>query len=908
MPTALLGLDPESYGLTEALSGEIHKVDELVGRVIQHLEGDGFIRKFKQVLRLASSGDLQQLRDAVQSDIDLAHKSARVLTLVFQLINSLEQREIIRVNRKRRSSQGRDKGETVRGALQKLKDEGATAAQIKELIGKIRIEPTLTAHPTEAKRRAILDKIQSFVLLLDSGVEPLLHPLDDPGPEDDLLETIAQLWLTEEVRSRTLTVSEEVENVIYFLDHSIFEVVTWISRDIQESLTALWPEETWAQPQLIGYRSWVGGDRDGNPKVTPDVTWQAIEQYRRAAFSKFAAACEQAATILTFSGEVVRASEATKLRLDELLSQCNLEEEIIARFGREPYSLFLTAISRKLRSAVRKIEKLPTDAVPYASDTEFKQDLDLLASDLDAMNLPVRLLNNLQEQIRVFGFHYVTLDVRQHSKEHEHAITELLAAAGVIEDYRTLGEEEKISVLLSEIGNNRPLVSGSWRGDAHTENVRQTFKVIGKARREHGSKTLKTYIVSMTHELSDWLEPVLLAKEAGLEPWGSEALEYVPLFETVDDLARSAELLNRWLSLREVKGHLAGQEMRQEIMLGYSDSSKDGGYLAANWGLYQAQSALTKVATEHDVELTFFHGRGGTVGRGGGRANQAISSQAPGTFFGQIRFTEQGEVISFRYGLPSLAQRHLEQITSAVLKTAYLKAPAVPQSYLDLAAKLAATSREEYRSFVYENDHFWNFYIQATPIRHISLLPIASRPVGRESSKLTGLDDLRAIPWNFAWVQSRYVLVGWYGIGSALQLASEEEQTQIEDMYKKWPFFRTIFENAQLELVRAYMPTATMYGERSVRYGADPAQHQRVREEYDKTRSHVLRVTSEKELMSSARTVRRTVEFRNPLVEPLNALQIVLMDIYDDGDTSEEVNAALVQTMAGIAAAMQSTG
>jgi phosphoenolpyruvate carboxylase len=345
-------------------------------------------------------------------------------------------------------------------------------------------------------------------------------------------------------------------------------------------------------------------------------------------------------------------------------------------------------------------------------------------------------------------------------------------------------------------------------------------------------------------------------------------------------------------------------------MLGYSDSSKDGGYLAANWGLYRGQAALARAGKHKGIAIRFFHGRGGTVGRGGGRANQAIASQPPGSFGGQIRFTEQGEIISFRYGLPALAERHLEQILAAVLKTAGSTASPVPDRYLEIMDRLARTSREAYVDFVYRNPAFWKFYIEATPIRHISLLPIASRPVGRRSDQLTGLDDLRAIPWNFAWVQSRYVLVGWFGLGAAIASASPEEISELRAMYRDWPFFRTVLDNAQLELTRAHMPTARLYGDRAARHGADPSVHQRIEDEFKNALDAVRTITGEPELLAGARTVRRTVQFRNPLVEPLNAMQVALMDVFDahKGHPPKEVSAALVQTLAGIAAAMQSTG
>lgn len=902
----LLGLDPASYGLSESLSQDICHTDRLLGEMLADQEGEEFVLRLRELLKKGQS-DLDDLREVARQEPHFVAKCARAVTLLFQLLNSLEQREIVRVNRLRRKIPDHPSAaETLEGAITTLQKQGYTASEVQDLLARVRIEPTLTAHPTEAKRRAVLDKLHHIILLVDLPEGSILStPLSGHDTDDELKETLAQLWQTEEMRSRTLTVGEEVENVLYYLDRTIFEVVTWIREGLLEALKAAYPDHDWRVPGLLAYRSWVGGDRDGNPKVTPEVTWEALIAYRRAVLARYATACGAAAEALTFSEETTPPSDYFRKRLKETLDLVSLEEDVWNRYAREPYALMLTAMKRRLDAAVNEIDGLPKSIEPYRDAQEFQADLAAIRNEFGA-NLPIGPLVRLQDQVATFGFRYVSLDVREHSQEHAFAVEEILRAAGVHGDYRSLPEDEKVEILLREIGSARPLVDAEWRGSERTERVRGTFRVIRRARSELGEDTVQSVIVSMTHSLSDWLAPVLLAKEAGLVPWGEHALEYVPLFETVHDLEDAHVLLGAWLDLPEVREHLAARGMVQEIMLGYSDSSKDGGYLAANWSLYCGQGELARAGTDRGVVIRFFHGRGGTVGRGGGRANQAIASQPPGSFSGQIRFTEQGEVISFRYGLSALAERHLEQIVAAVIKSVGVPGMAVPDAFIESMGRLSEISRRAYRSFVYDNPSFWKFYIHATPIRQISLLPIASRPVGRSSEQLVGLDDLRAIPWNFAWVQSRYVLVGWYGLGSAL---AEETVDALRDMESHWPFFRTLIDNAQLELVRAHMQTARLYGERAVRQGADPACSRQIEEEFARTRQGVLAVTQEEELLVSARTVRRTVEFRNPLVEPLNAMQVVLMDLLDESESpSEDYKKAIVQTLAGIAAAMQSTG
>ncbi|CAN5545316.1 phosphoenolpyruvate carboxylase [soil metagenome] len=904
----MLGLDPESYGLTDSLSHDIKTVDALLAEVLLRLEGESFLAEVNEVVRLSHSGEIAALREIATHDPERIAKNARALTLLLQLINSLEQKEIVRINRSRRNNPRLP--ETIRTTISILKESGVTAEQANELFGTISIEPTLTAHPTEAKRRAVLDKLHRFTQLMDSGdSESLQQPLDRKGAGPELKEVLSQLWLTQEMRARTLAVREEVENVIFFLDRTIFDVVGWIEGEVDAAFADTWPETTVQRPPMLTYRSWVGGDRDGNPKVTPEVTWEAILSYRRAVLARYAESCRHLSEDLTFSDELVPTTSEFRDHLAATLEKVKLDGEILDRYAREPYALLLSAMESRLQASVRRVDGHQAEDARYVTETEFRADIDaLLTAFASHADLPIAGLTRLKRQLDAFGFHYVSMDIRQHSMEHEHAVTELLASAKVCDNYAALEESEKIAVLLTEIASSRPLVNYTWRGDERTESVRGAFRVARKARDRFGRKVVQTYVVSMTHQLSDWLEPVLLAKEAGLPAWGENALEYVPLFETVDDLAAAADLLKDWLAIPQVADHVKALGGVQEIMLGYSDSSKDGGYLAANWGLYTAQSALAEAGKQAGVRIRFFHGRGGTVGRGGGRANQAITSQPPGSFSGQIRFTEQGEVISFRYGLPALAQRHLEQIVAAVIRTAALPQAAVPEEFLSVGKQLGADSRKAFREFVYENPLFWQFYIQATPIRHISLLPIASRPVGRTSDKLVGLDDLRAIPWNFAWVQSRYIIVGWYGIGHALASLDPNGSTISKRMFAEWPFFRTVIENAQLELVRTEMTTAKFYGDRAIQHGADPSQPKVVQDEYSLTMREVGKLIGNDQLLSNSKTVARTVLFRNPIVQPLHAMQVALMDVYDAGQQSAEVKAALVQTIAGIAAGMQSTG
>jgi phosphoenolpyruvate carboxylase len=566
------------------------------------------------------------------------------------------------------------------------------------------------------------------------------------------------------------------------------------------------------------------------------------------------------------------------------------------------------------------------EAYAYADVGPFLDDLRLVQNSLRrnrtaaiAEDGPVA---DLVIQVQTFGFHLAALDIRQHSDEHGKALTEVFRAAGVLPPgtaYTDLPEEEKVALLARELRNPRPLIARDARLSEETQSLLRVFDVVRTARQRLAPASVVCYIVSMTHAVSDLLEPLLLAKEAGLLRWQEgggliSELDMVPLFETIDDLHGCDGLMQRLFDTPEYRRQLAARGDFQEIMLGYSDSSKDGGFLAANWSLHDTQARLARVCRDAGIGLRLFHGRGGTVGRGGGRANRAILSQPPSSFGGRIRFTEQGEVISFRYGLPPIAHRHLEQIVNASLLATSPQEESrgsEPESWQEAMAAMSTHSRDVYRAMVHDDPSFWEFYTEATPIKHISRLPIASRPVARSGKSLSSVDDLRAIPWVFAWVQSRYVVPGWYGLGSGLEWFAGRKEGNLDllrAMYRDWRFFRAVMDNAQLELIRTHLPTAARYAGRTTDPALGRKFHRLISEEYARTREWVLRVTDQKELMSHATVVRRTVDLRNPAVVPLSLLQVALMDAQEAEEGDQRWSEAILLSITGIAAAMQSTG
>ena len=930
---AFLDLDAEVHGLSEGLSHDIYVLDHLLGRVLAAQEGEPLIelaRKLMGAKDLSSSeltGQIPELEDPAT-----IRQVARAFTVYFQLVNAAEQKEIVRVNRERRGS----RRESIQDAIARFKESGMSAEQVQDLIDRVEITPTITAHPTEAKRRAVLDKLQSMAWLLaeHGGSAWLTGPLDTEWLAIQEMErTLIELWQTDEMRVRSLTVYEEVRNALYFFERTVMEVVPWLHADLAAALTEAYPGYSFRVPTIIRYRSWVGGDRDGNPNVTPEETWNALLEHRILALEVYLERVEILRRELTQSTKLVSVTDALLQSLERDKQELEFRSRDLERYSQEPYVVKLLGVEERLRRVLDQAHAMagghsrPDAAGAYAHPDELLADLRVVQSSL-AANRSAEIakagrLPHLIRQVEAFGFHLATLDIRQHSQDHARALDEILAVAAVVPEGRTyneLAEGEKIELLTRELADPRPLLPADFQGSKGCQNVLDVFRLIRRARRELCNESIRAYVISMTHGISDVLEVLLLCKEAGLYRIGRDGVEseidIVPLFETIEDLHRCADLMRSLLANPRYRAHLKAREEFQELMLGYSDSSKDGGYLAANWALQSTLADLAGVSKETGIPIRLFHGRGGTVGRGGGRANKAILSQPAGSFSGRIRFTEQGEVVSFRYLLPPIAHRHLEQIVNAVLIATAEETgdEQAEKRYSAVMRELEASSRSAYRSLVYDDAEFWSYYTQATPIEHISLLPIASRPVYRSGRALSSLDDLRAIPWNFAWVQSRTTLVGWYGMGTALEAYAGEDPERMETlqtMYRDWPFFQTVVDNAQLELLRAHLPTAAMYSALVKPRQLGVRIEEKIQSEHARTLRMILEITGQLSLMEKAVVVRNTVEFRNPAVMPLSMLQVLLMERWSNLGEEERGGVwreAMLQTIAGLAAAMQSTG
>ena len=857
-----------------------------------------------------------------QLDLDEIQKLLRLTTIFFHLVNSLEQHEIIRINRERAKKIDTEnpRPESVADALKFFKENGYSYEKAVELFHQLDIQPTITAHPTEARRRSILHKQENITSMIGRLEGSELTPNEREVTLHQVLNEIALLISTDEVRSERLTVEDEVENGLFFFTNTIWDTIPGMYDDIRSAFTQQYGK-TPNLPIILRYRSWIGSDRDGNPNVTRDVTWDTLLEHRRNALKLYLKELNSIRRYLSISQNFVPVPEPLLGSLKKDEREVPLNERFQRRYRKEPYRRKITHIMHRLQNLLDDITKdektVIESAANYTAD-DFLADLDLIHQSLKASGLDdiatFGPFNDLRIRAKTFGFHLAALDIRQHSGLHEKAVAELLSIANVHDDYAGLSEDGKVDVLMQELRNPRPLAPVKASLHENTEEILQVFHLLGNIRKLD-KNAFGSYIISMTHGVSDLLEVVLLAKETGL--WkltGDEAesfIDIVPLFETIEDLEMSAELMEIILTNDLYKHQITARDNFQEIMLGYSDSNKDGGYWMANWALQKAQLELGDVMRKHKTDFRLFHGRGGTVGRGGGRSNRAILALPAISNNGRIRFTEQGEIISFRYSLPDITRRHLEQIINAVARVTAgegRKAIDDEENSLAIMNQIAEQSMKAYRKLIDDPD-FWDWFKQITPVEHIGNLPIASRPVSRGGDKGLQFSNLRAIPWVFGWTQVRYNVPGWYGLGAAVETLLKENPESLEKMkkwYNEWSFFSTIVDNAQRELARTHTLTSEMYTARG-----DDRLHKLIMEDQKKSTEFILKITGQKKILDSRKVIQNSIRFRNVFTYPLNLIQVELLNRWEEAESEEEMKQlkhALFLSINGVAAAMQSTG
>ena len=806
--------------------------------------------------------------------------------------------------------------ETLEESIAKLHNEGLSAEGVQHILDELFIVPVLTAHPTKTKRQTILTKLRTISNTLEALTTPGLLPTEDRELMEQLREDIVLLWQSDKTRDRPPTVLDEVRTGLYFYEATLFNLIPKIYEELERGLALVFPGVAFRIPPFLRYGSWIGGDRDGNPFVTLEVTEEALRAMKETVLKQYNVAVDDlyqqlipAITRIGISAEL-RESIAADLKLVP-----ESEVEVLERFRMEPYRQKLIMMFRRLRATRTENERPWDDRArnprAYHDVDEFMADLRVIERSLLA-NKGERLargrLAALIRQVEVFGFHLASLDMRQHSARHREAVAEILAAYGIFADYPALAEADKISFLTREIGNLRPFTA-QLQFSAPTNETIGLFRLIRRAKEEVDDDAVQTYVISMTNTVSNVLEVLLLAKDAGL--FG--AIDIVPLFETVDDLDHAPRIMATLFENEVYRRHLEARGRRQQIMIGYSDSNKDGGYLRSNWMLFLAQRTLARLCDQYDVKLTLFHGRGGTLGRGGGPANRAILAQPPESVRGRVKLTEQGEVISTRYANLALARRHLEQLVNAVLLTAG-KRPrfASEESWAQRMDALSDVAFQKYRALVGKRG-FLTYFHEATPIDHIGALNIGSRPARRKATQ--DISDLRAIPWVFAWTQSRVNLPSWYGVGTALEQWCDGGRDaarleELREMYREWPLFSTVTDNVQMGLSKADMAIASLYAQltdaktRSLVFDD-------ILDEFERTERMVLLVVESDQLLEKEPVLRRSIKVRNPYVDPMNYIQVALLQSLQtdvDDEQRGKLTAAVLGSVNGIAAGLQNTG
>ncbi len=870
----------------------------------------------EEVAALCRAGDEASL-DAAESRIgELSSGSIgsllAALTLRFHLVNKAEQLTIAHINRDRERAATTEtpKHESIAEAILRLKQAGRSLDDVLALIRRVDIQPTLTAHPTEARRRTVLQKQKRVAEILDRLREGNPTPSERRRDEAQFEQLLLMLLGTDDVRTERLHVLEEVRNGQYFLSGTLWDTVPRLYDDMRNALQDCYGS-TPELPTVLRYRTWIGGDRDGNPRVTPEVTRETFRMLREEAVRLHVAALWEIRGFLSLSDRRIEIPpELTEsIRSDLEVFPGLLPEGVRRHLQHEPFRVKIHAVQARLASLASSEPHYDTDALIA--------DLELLARCVTEAGITDAScrgpLADALVRARTFGLHLAAVDVRQHSARHEAAVDQMLRLAGVEPGYAGLPEAARIELLSRELASPRPLTSTHSELPSEAQDALETFRVVREAF-ERDPRSVGSIIVSMTHEVSDLLETLVLMKEAGLYrvmPHGLESdVDLVPLFETVDDLRRSASLMDELYTNPVYRQHLEARGRFQEIMLGYSDSNKDGGYAMANWSLHKAQAELARSAEASGVTLRLFHGRGGTVGRGGGRANRAILAAPEVARLPRLRFTEQGEVISFRYALPAIARRHLEQIVHAVVLGSHSGRDAMPvepardpdEATAALMERVSERAMRAYRELV-DGEGFWDWFAAVTPIDQISGLPIASRPVSRAGG-VVGLDNLRAIPWVFAWSQIRANVPGWYGLGTSLEAEMVSDSDRLRSLYTEWPFFTTLIDNAELELIRTRPRIIERYARLTPDGNTIAA---KIREEFDRTRGAVEKITGT-ELLGSRPAVLETIRTRNPHADLLNLLQVELLGRVRSGESDPQGQRLLFLSINGVAAALQSTG
>jgi phosphoenolpyruvate carboxylase len=922
------------------LRQNIRLLGNLLGEVITEQQGEGFF-ELEESIRALTKRLRKRMRPALQRrlqrlisglDADTLGWIVRAFTVYFQLVNTAEQHH--RIQRLRAYRQGPrplPPPGSLEATLRSLKKQNVSASRLHQFFDQLRILPVFTAHPTEATRRTILEKHSRIWHVLEQFDRGDLLPQERMRCEDEIKRQITSLWQTEETRSYQISVLDELWNGLYYFEHVLSYAVPEFYRDLERAVEITYPTWNSRIPSFLRFGSWIGGDRDGNPNVTAEITWKALRRSSRLILDIYLKRLEDLFVERSESARLVGVSEKLRRSVQEdrqLLA--HLPAVVNIRNPEEVYRAKISQIYRKLqlrRSLLDGEEIDPLSRLYSAS--EFLEELYLMDESLRSHRGETIADGKLKDLIRLvetFGFHLSTLDIRQHSSRHAAAVAEVAQQIGF--NYSERSVQEQQSWLTSQLLPTSPPEYNEKSLSPDSREVFDTLKVIQRSLTEIDPQSIRSYIISMTSSAKDVLEVLFLMKTMGLldstPDRQTSRIDIVPLFETIEDLHRAPHIMEELYTNPAYKLHLAARGWQQEIMIGYSDSSKDGGIVMSHAKLQETQLALAKVSQRHSVSWMFFHGRGGTVGRGGGPEYQAILALPRGTTNNRIKITEQGEVISLKYAHPAIAQRTFELSTSAMMVQGLLNSKNTTErseekQWIRAFQCISEGAYRRYREVIYGRKEFVSYFLQATPLREIARLNIGSRPAKRVESER--IEDLRAIPWVFAWMQSRHVLPGWFGLGAGMrhflhngrEIAHTRNQriALLRKMYRRWPAFKALIDNIQMTMAKADFDIAAQYATLVSPPELGSSTYELLRRDFEETRELILLVTQQQHILDHNPTLQKSIQLRNPYVDPMSYIQVELLRRLRSSSSEQErqrVEAAVLLSINGIAAGLRNTG
>ncbi|MGB4467429.1 MAG: phosphoenolpyruvate carboxylase [Azovibrio sp.] len=916
-------MNTPEFDKDEPLRQDIRLLGRLLGDTVREQEGQAIfdlVESIRQAAVLFAREGEDRVRVGLNELLvglsrDETMSVVRAFSYFLQLANIAEDQHHIRRRRAHEIAGSPAREGSLQKAFESIREAGVALAALAACLRQARVVPVLTAHPTEVQRQSTLQCQHAIARLLDQRDRLQLTPEEQAENDGELARLVLTLWQTRLMRPNRLKVIDEVKNGINFFHETFFTELPRLYGQLEDLLAENGDLEE--LPPFFCIGSWIGGDRDGNPFVTADILCETLRLQSAAAFNFYLEEIHALGRELPLSQLLIQVSP-------QLTALSEASPDTSPQRADEPYRRALAGIYARLAATIRALDhqhalRHPVaEAAPYPTADALAADLSILATSLrqnGAARLARGRLRRLIRAVQVFGFHLAPVDLRQNSDVHARSVAELLARAGCCADYEALDEAARIALLGAELATPRPLYSPWLDYSEETRGELAIFFAAQKLRQRYGAAALPNCIISKTDGVSDLLEVALLLKESGLLLPGAEPrldMNIIPLFETIDDLRQAGPVMDAIFTLPRYRQLLKSRNEEQEVMLGYSDSNKDGGFLTSGWELYQAEVQLTRVFARHGVRLRLFHGRGGSVGRGGGPSYQAILAQPAGAVSGQIRITEQGEVIASKYANPEVGRRNLEILVAATLEatlTDHENQVERAEAFHPVMEELSRRAFAAYRGLVYETPGFTTYFRESTPLSEIANLNIGSRPASRKKSE--AIEDLRAIPWVFSWAQCRLMLPGWYGFGTAVNgwlEANPDGLPVLQRMYRHWPFFRTLLSNMDMVLAKTDLAIASRYAE----LVTDPALRQqvfgRIQAEWELTCQHLLAIEAQQDFLADNLLLKRSIRNRFPYMDPLNHLQVELLRRHRSGARDERIARGIHITINGIAAGLRNSG